>query len=152
MVINGEELMIVGEFRSKLASGSRLAFPKKFRDEWGQKVVVTQGYEGCLVIVDEKGWQGLIEDAARGPFVSEAVRDTTRFLLGGASEVELDDQGRFVLPANLKEFSGIKEEVVFLGLGRWVELWSQDKWSERKDYIGKHSGEIGEKLSRLEVK
>lgn len=144
--------MIIGEFRSKLVSGSRVAFPKKFRDEWGQKVVITQGYEGCLVIVDEKGWKTLIQHAAKGPFVSEAVRDTTRFLLGGACEVELDDQGRFVLPANLKDYSGITEDLVFLGLGRWVELWSQTKWNERLEYIKKHSGEIGEKLSKLEVK
>ena len=143
--------MVIGEFRSKLVSGNRLAFPKKFRDEMGQKVIVTLGYEGCLVIVDEKGWNSLISDAAKGPFVSESVRDTTRFLMGGASEVELDDQGRFVLPANLRDYSGILEDVSFLGLGRWVELWAQEKWDTRKKYIADHSGEIGEKLSKLEA-
>ena len=114
-------------------------------------MVITQGYEGCLVIVDEKGWDHLVTDTAKGPFVSQSVRDTTRFLLGSAAEVELDDQGRFVLPANLTTYSKITEEVVFLGLGRWVEVWSLDTWNERKKYIDDHSGEIGEKLSNLKL-
>ena len=142
--------MIIGEFRSKLVSGNRLAFPKKFREEMGQKVIITQGYEGCLVIVDEEGWESLITDSAKGPFVSEPVRDTTRFLLGSAAEVELDDQGRFVLPANLKEYGAVSEDVIFLGLGRWVEVWDKQRWLDRKKYIDDHSGEIGEKLSQLE--
>ena len=116
--------MIIGEYTNKLVAGNRLSFPKKFREEMGTKLVITQGYEGCLVIVDEKGWDHLVSDAAKGPFVSQSVRDTTRFLLGSAAEVELDDQGRFVLPANLTTYSKITEEVVFLGLGSWVEVWS----------------------------
>ena len=144
--------MIIGEFRNKLVSGNRLAFPKKFRDEMGAKLIITKGYEGCLVIVDEKGWASLIEGAAGGPFVNQSVRDTSRFLLGSAAEIELDDQGRFVLPTSLKDYSSISEEVVFLGLRRWVELWSQDKWTERTKYIDEHSGEIGEKLSTLELR
>ncbi|OGC50256.1 hypothetical protein A2716_03540 [candidate division WWE3 bacterium RIFCSPHIGHO2_01_FULL_40_23] len=139
--------MIIGEFRNKLVDGNRLSFPKKFREETGNKIVITQGYEGCLVIVDQKGWDILVSEAAKGPFVSLSVRDTSRFLLGSASEIELDGQGRFVLPANLKEYAKISEEVVFLGLGRWVEVWALPRWTERKKYIDDHSGEIGEKLS-----
>src|SRR3989344_5502519 len=143
--------MIIGEYTNKLVAGNRLSFPKKFREEMGTKLVITQGYEGCLVIVDEKGWDHLVTDTAKGPFVSQSVRDTTRFLLGSAAEVELDDQGIFVLPANLTTYSKITEEVVFLGLGRWVEVWSLDTWNERKKYIDDHSGEIGEKLSNLKL-
>lgn len=143
--------MLIGEFKNKLVQGNRIVFPKKFRDEMGNKVVITQGYEGCLVIVSEKGWESLVKDAATGPFVSQSVRDTSRFLLGSAAEVEFDDQGRFVLPTNLKNYSGIKEEVVFLGLSRWVELWGANKWEERKKYIDENSSEIGEKLSHLEL-
>lgn len=143
--------MVIGEFRNKLVQGNRLVFPKKFRDELGNKVVITQGYEGCLVIVSEKGWESLIKDAATGPFVSQSVRDTSRFLLGSACEIEFDDQGRFVLPTNLKDYSSIMEEVVFLGLNRWVELWSEEKWNERKSFINDHSSEIGEKLSGVSL-
>ena len=81
-----------------------------------------------------------------GPFVSGVVRDTSRFLLAGASEIELDSQGRFVIPTYLKEYSELDSEGVFLGLGRWVELWGSEKWSKKKSDVENESSVIGEKL------
>lgn len=157
MVIGGElpaEGMLIGEFHYKIGAKRRVALPAKFREVLGLRVVVTRGYEGCLVIVSPAQWSQLVEGAATGPFVAEAVRDTSRFLLGGASEVELDDQGRFVLPESLASHAGIEgveSEVCFLGLGRWVELWSKPVWQKRLVYLEKHGGEIGEKLARLTI-
>jgi MraZ protein len=143
--------MLVGEYKYKVEAKNRVSLPKKFREEIGNKIVVTRGYEGCLVVVSPKQWRTLIEDAAKGPFVAEEVRDTSRFLLGGAVEAELDDLGRFVVPSNLREYAQIEKEVCFLGLGRWVEIWAAAEWEKRKDYIKKHSGAIGRKLAKLEV-
>lgn len=144
--------MLIGEYQYKVGEKKRTALPKKFRDELGKKIIITQGYEGCLIVVSPEQWKKIISDAASGPFVSGAVRDTSRFLLGGAVEVELDDQGRFVLPQNLLEYAKIEEEVCFLGLNRWVEIWDAKHWNERKQYIAEHSSEIAEKLGELEVK
>jgi MraZ protein len=143
--------MLIGEFRNKLVDGFRVAFPKKFRQEMGEKLILAQGYEGCLIAVSPKSWDLLISDAAAGPFVSQSVRDTTRFLLGSAAEVELDEQGRFVVPEGLREASGIKDEIAFLGLGRWVEVWDLAVWNDRKKYIKEHGSEIAERLSRIEL-
>ena len=128
---------------------NRVAFPKKFREELGEKLIVTQGYEGCLVIVSPSQWQTMIDESSSGPFVSQSVRDTSRFLLGGAAEVELDDQGRFVISPNLIEYAQIKNEIIFLGLSRWVEVWDAEKWLQRKQYIVEHSSEIADKLSEI---
>jgi MraZ protein len=144
--------MLIGEYKYRVEAKNRVSLPKKFREEIGNRIVVTQGYEGCLVVVSPKQWTTLIEDAAAGPFVAEEVRDTSRFLLGGAVEVELDDLGRFVLPSNLKEYARIKREVCFLGLGRWVEIWAVEAWEKRKAYLAKHSGAIGRKLAKLEIR
>jgi len=143
--------MLIGEYKYRVEAKNRVSLPKKFREEIGNKIVVTRGYEGCLVVVSPQQWATLIEDAATGPFVAEEVRDTSRFLLGGAVEVELDDLGRFVLPPNLKEYARIKKEVCFLGLGRWVEIWATEDWEKRQAYLAKHSGAIGKKLAKLEV-
>ena len=143
--------MLIGEYKNQVGEKNRVAVPKKFREELGSKLIVTQGYEGCLIIVSPNQWQSIIEDSASGPFVSQSVRDTSRFLLGGATEVELDDQGRFVLPQSLIEYSHIKNEVSFLGLGRWVEVWDAALWSERKDYIAKNSSDIAEKLEEISL-
>ena len=143
--------MLIGEFRNKLVAGFRVAFPKKFRQELSERFILAQGYEGCLLAVSVSQWQSLTSGAAGGPFVSQSVRDTTRFLLGSAAEVELDDQGRFVVPESLRQYAGISGEIAFLGLGRWVELWDLNSWLERKEYLSEHGGEIAEKLANLEI-
>ena len=143
--------MLIGEFRNKLADGFRVPFPKKFRELLGSRLILAQGYEGCLIAVSPTQWVDIVEGSAKGPFVAQSVRDTTRFLLGSGAEIELDDQGRFVVPEGIRECSGLREEVVFLGLGRWVEVWDLTRWQERKKYIEEHGAEIAEKLSKLEL-
>lgn len=137
--------MVIGEYSQKLGEKKRIAFPKKFRDEMGEKLIITKGYEKCLVIMSPARWEELVEKEVSGPFVSGLIRDTSRFLLGSASMVTLDAQGRFVLPSYLQEYSSIKQIGVFLGLGKWVELWELDNWDKKKELDTKAS-KIGEKL------
>ncbi|OIP98028.1 division/cell wall cluster transcriptional repressor MraZ [candidate division WWE3 bacterium CG09_land_8_20_14_0_10_39_24] len=143
--------MLIGEYRNKLDEKNRVALPKKFRAGLGDKVVVARGYEGCLIVVSQKSWKFLIEETVKGPFTSGVLRDTTRFLLGGAFEVELDGQGRFVLPKNLLNYAMLHGEACFVGLGRWVEVWDSAKWDERLKFLYTHGSEIADKLSLLEI-
>jgi len=89
---------------------------------------------------------------AEGPFVSRAVRDTTRFLLGSAFEIELDDQGRFVLPEALRTYAEIEKEAVFAGLGRWVEIWDGGRWVERQKYLDKRGSALAERLAKANAR
>jgi len=146
--------MLIGEYQNTVGEKNRIAVPKKFREVLGTKLIVTRGYEGCMVVVSPSQWEKLSTETATGPFVSSSVRDTTRFLLGGAHEVELDKQGRFVIPSSLMEHAMIRGEtsqVVFLGLGRWVEIWEKKKWDERKSYLAKESSLIAEKLMEIKL-
>ena len=143
--------MLIGQFRSKTNPKGRVAFPKKFRDELGDSLVVTVGYENSLMVVSGKDWQSLIESTADKPFILGSARDTNRFLLGEATEVELDEQGRFVLPSYLRDHAKIKEEVVFLGLNKYVEIWDKSVWEEYQKYLNEHIGEIAEKLGQINV-
>jgi len=148
-VVKGGE-MLIGQYQGKVSSKGRVAFPKKFRSQLGNKLVITRGYEGCLIIVSQKDWQTLLEGTRNQPFVFEAARDTMRFLLGNAAEIELDAQGRFILPAHLREYGGITEEVVFLGLQRYVEVWDKNRWEEYQGYLSKNIKKISEKLKTNE--
>lgn len=143
--------MLIGEYKNKLDEKNRVALPKKFRADLGNRVILARGYEGCLLVVAKKSWQVLVESAVSGPFTSGVLRDTSRFLLGGAFEMELDSQGRFVLPKNLLEYSSIKAEACFVGLGRWVEVWDDSKWEERLKFLYQHGSEIADKLSKIEI-
>lgn len=140
--------MLIGQYKSKTNPKGRVAFPKKFRDELGDSLVVTVGYENSLMVVSAKDWQSLVASTADKPFIFGSARDTNRFLLGEATEVELDEQGRFVLPAYLREHAKIGEEVVFLGLNRYVEIWDKAVWEEYQKYLNQHMGEIAERLSQ----
>lgn len=137
---------LLGQYQTKVSSKGRAAFPKKFRDSLGEKIILTRGYEGCLIAVSEKEWQTLSEGVEGKPFIFGAARDTTRFLLGNAAVLELDEQGRFVIPVYLKEYCQIKEEAVFLGLNRYVEVWAKEKWEEYQIYLSKNIDWISERL------
>lgn len=143
--------MLIGQFRSKISPKGRVAFPKKFREELGDSLVVTVGYENSLMVVSAKEWQSLIEATKNKPFVLGSARDTNRFLLGEASEVNLDEQGRFIVPGYLREYAKMEEEVIFLGLNKYVEVWDKAAWEKYQQYLNANIGQIAEKLTELDA-
>ncbi|RJQ26255.1 division/cell wall cluster transcriptional repressor MraZ [Candidatus Parcubacteria bacterium] len=138
--------MLIGQVNVKVGEKGRIAFPKKFREELGDKVIITYGFENSLMIVPEKNWKSLLEGTENKPFILSGARDTQRFLLGGAATIELDSQGRFVLPEYLRDFAGVSDEVVFIGLYRYVEVWDAKKWTEYRKNMQKNISEVAEKL------
>ncbi|MBN2015851.1 division/cell wall cluster transcriptional repressor MraZ [Candidatus Dojkabacteria bacterium] len=140
--------MLIGEYFNKVGEKNRIALPKKFRDILGQKVIATRGYENCVIVVNSDQWKRLLEVFDDKPFTKSPVRDTRRFLIGGASELSLDKQGRFVLPQNLKEFAGVEKEIVFIGLVDWVEIWDKEAWEKRMEMIKPSADKIAEELQK----
>lgn len=144
-MISGEN-MIVGQFTTKIGVKKRVAVPKRFRDELGDDLIVTRGYEGCLILVDRLRWDQITKEVVSGSFIDKKVRDSGRFLLAGAHEVELDEQGRFVIPGGLYQYAQLGKNACFLGLVNWVEIWSDEKWAEHEDYIKKNGEKIAQQL------
>lgn len=140
--------MLLGQQDSRVDQKNRIGFPKRFREVLGEKLIVTHGYESSLIIVSEEGWKALLEGTEGKPFIQSETRETQRFLLGGASFVELDTKGRFVLPSYLKTFAKINEEVIFLGLSRYVELWGKEQWISYQEKLIKNIDTIADRLSR----
>jgi MraZ protein len=138
--------MLIGQYDAKVDSKGRTALPKKFRQILGEKLIVTLGYENSLIVVSEKNWKALLEGTQGRPFIESATRETQRFLLGGASNVELDDKGRFVLPSYLRNFGKITENVVFIGLSRYVEIWDKTRWEEYQKHLEKNIDTISQRL------
>lgn len=130
--------MLIGQYEGKLGAKGRIAFPKKFRSELGDKLIITLGYENSLIVVSEANWKTLLSGTEGKPFIQSETRETQRFLLGGAVEVELDSKGRFILPVFLRQFAKIEGEVIFLGLSEYVEIWDKPSWDlYRKKLEGK---------------
>lgn len=140
--------MLIGEFRSKIGEKKRVAIPKRFRDQLGEELILTRGYENALVLVDKQMWTRIAGEVMNGSFISKNIRDTSRFLVGSAVELEVDPQGRVVIPTSLYEHAELRSEIVFVGLANWVELWDRTKWEERMEYLKKNSDLIADELSR----
>lgn len=142
--------MLIGQYDGKIDIKGRVAFPKKFREFLGDKLILTFGYENSLIVVSEKNWKSLLEGTEGRPFIESATRETQRFLLGGASSIELDGKGRFILPSYLREFGQIKGDVVFIGLSRYVEIWDKEKWSQYQKFLEKNIDSISKRLLERE--
>lgn len=138
--------MLIGQYEGKFGAKNRIALPKKFREILGDKLIVTLGYENSLIVVSEKGWKALLEGTEGKPFIQSETRETQRFLLGGASNVELDGKGRFIIPGYLRDFAKIKTDVVFLGLSRYVEIWDKERWEEYRQNLEKNIDTISQRL------
>ncbi len=138
--------LLIGQFAGIVGAKARVAFPKKFREKLGDKLIITQGYENAIIIVSEENWQALLEGTEGKPFIQSETRETRRFILGGAFDAKLDGKGRFIIPSYLRDFGKIKNEVIFLGLYNYVEMWDSGRWEEYKKNLEKNIGSISQKL------
>ncbi len=141
--------MIIGEYRNKITVGKRTALPKKFREQLGENLILTRGYENSLVIVDKDKWEKIAGEILNGSFINSNIRDTSRFLIGSATELDLDTQGRFIIPTPLFDYAQLSEDIVFIGLVNWVEVWSTQLWEKRLEYLNNNSAQIADQLSNM---
>ena len=120
--------MFMGEYNHTIDTKGRLIIPSKFREALGGEFVITKGLDGCLFVYDNQEWNAFEEKLKALPLNKKDNRQFVRFFLAGAAEVEVDKQGRILLPAHLREFAGLEKDVVLVGVGSRVEIWSKDKW------------------------
>ncbi|MCA9379687.1 division/cell wall cluster transcriptional repressor MraZ [Candidatus Dojkabacteria bacterium] len=141
--------MLLGSYETKLTDKNRIAVPSKLRTELDENLILARGYEGCVLLLDKNRWDQLLAVIGKEPILNLSVRDTFRFIIAGAFEVDLDKQGRLVVPQSLREFAQIETDVIFLGMRDWVEIWDLDKWQQRLGKITKSADDIAEKLMKL---
>lgn len=138
--------MFMGEFQHTVDAKGRLIIPAKFRDGLGERFIATRGLENCLFVFSEREWEVFGEKLKQLPMASGAARQFTRLLFSGATECELDPQGRINLPANLREYAGLEKEAVVVGVSTRVEIWSKDGWEE---YCKKAEASFAETAEKL---
>lgn len=122
--------MFTGEYNHTVDTKGRLIVPSLYREQLGASFVVTKGLDGCLFVYSAEEWNKLEEKLANLPLTNQSARKFSRFLHAGTVFCETDKQGRILLPANLREFSGIVKEAVLIGNGNHVEIWSAENWAK----------------------
>ena len=122
--------MFMSQYNHTIDTKGRLIIPSKFREILGEEFVVTQGMDGCLFVYANDDWNAFEQKLTSLPVINKQARQFARFFLSGAAQVEVDKQGRILLPANLRQFAGLDKDVVLVGVGSRIEIWSKEKWEE----------------------
>lgn len=146
-----KETMLIGEYTHTIDEKNRLSLPAKFRAEMGKKVVVTPGLDGCLFVFAEKQWEKISERLGESSMLQADTRSFNRYMLGGATEAEVDSIGRVLIPDFLRERAGLKEKVAVIGVQSRVELWNEKRWQEYKRGVEGQADTLAEKLGNVGV-
>lgn len=128
-----------------------MAIPSRFRGELGGTVVITRGLDKCLFVYPLKVWEELAEKLGNLPMGEANTRSFVRLMLAGATDVEIDKQGRILIPDYLKEYAGFDKNIIVVGLFNRIEVWSEDKWSKYKNEAEENNDEIAEQLGKLGI-
>ncbi|NFU37304.1 division/cell wall cluster transcriptional repressor MraZ [Clostridium botulinum] len=141
--------MFIGEYNHGLDPKNRIIIPAKFREELGKNFVLTKGLDGCLYVYPKSQWEVLQKKLETLPLTNKNARAFVRFFFSGAHELELDKQGRTLIPQNLLEYGQIQKEIVSIGVSNRIEIWSKKKWEEYNnsnidyDSIAEQMSELG---------
>lgn len=130
--------MFLGEYQPNITEGSRVALPKKLREQiLGDEVVISRGFEKCIFIYDKNDWLAETNKTVENPITDSKTRELKRYMFASAQESSIDAQGRVVLPSNLKKYAGIEKGTAVIGAGDHIEVWDIATWESYFDKISK---------------
>jgi len=138
--------MFMGEYQHSVDDKGRMIVPAKFREALGAAFIVTRGLDNCLFVYPKEEWAVLEQKLKSLPLMKADARAFTRFFFSGATECELDKQGRINIPKNLCEYAKLDKDCVVLGVSNRVEIWSKQVWESYYEQSEESFNEIAEKL------
>lgn len=123
--------MFLGEYQPNLTDGSRLALPKKLREQiLGDEVVLSRGFEKCIFVYDKQDWLNESQKQIDTPITDSKTRDLRRYMFAGATDSKLDSQGRIVIPTNLQNYASLNKSITVIGAGDHIEIWDTESWNQ----------------------
>ena len=141
--------LLIGEYEHSLDAKGRLIMPAKLRADIGETFIVTKGLDGCLFAFSQNEWLNFETKLKALPLSDKNARNFVRFFLSGATECEIDKQGRFLIPTNLREAANLSKEAVIIGVGTRLEIWDKEKWAKCDEEIS--ADEIAENMTMLGI-
>ncbi len=139
--------MLLGEHEHALDEKNRLTLPARLRDQLGDRVVATRGLDGCLYVYAAAEWARLAERVGTLDALSREARTMQRFFFASATDVELDKQGRIVIPANLLETAGMGRDVTVAGVYDHLEVWDRAAWRDQRQTVEGSAEDVAERLA-----
>jgi len=143
--------VLIGEYEHSLDVKGRLILPAKIREDMGEKFIITKGLDGCLFGFSQTEWNNFEEKLKTLPLTNKNARDFVRFFLSGATECEMDKQGRFLIAGNLREYATLEKDAVIIGVGTRIEIWNKAKWKDYNSDENISADEIAENMTMLGI-
>ncbi len=143
--------MFIGEYEHSVDVKGRVIMPSKLRENIGEKFILTKGLDKCLFAYSKSEWANFEEKLKTLPLTNKNARDFVRFFLSGAIECEIDRQGRFLVPANLRTYANIDKEIVIIGVGTRLEIWNKQSWTTYSSEENISADEIAENMTMLGI-
>jgi len=147
--------MFRGPSKVTLDAKGRLAIPSRHRERILTRadgvLVATVDRDYCLLLYPMPEWEEIERELVRLPSLNKVARKLQRLMLGYATELEMDNQGRILLPREHREFAGLERQAMLIGQGNKFELWDEQRWIERRDaWLAEDDGDYGDLPQRLE--
>ena len=139
-------VMLMGEYHHNIDEKGRLIIPSKFRNDLGEKFIITRGLDKCLFVYSEEEWNKLISKLKTLPFTNKDARNFTRFFLSGATANEFDRQGRINISSSLVSYANLTKECVIIGANDRLEIWSEELWNNFIESNEDNLSDIAENL------
>ncbi|MER1955882.1 MAG: division/cell wall cluster transcriptional repressor MraZ [Solibacillus sp.] len=138
--------MFMGEYQHSIDAKGRMIVPAKFREILGETFVLTRGLDHCIFGYPMDEWRKLEQKLKGLPMTNKDARAFARFFFSGATEVELDKQGRINIPSTLINHANLEKECIVLGVSSKIEIWAKDAWSSYFEESSESFNEIAENL------
>lgn len=138
--------MLMGEYHHNIDEKNRLIIPSKFRNELGDKFVITRGLENCLFVYSLVEWENIVNKLRTLPFTKKDSRNFNRFFLSGATECTLDKSGRVSITSPLVKYAGLTNTCVIIGANDLLEIWDEGAWNNFFDTNEENFADIAENL------
>ena len=141
-------MQFMGEYNHSIDAKGRVIVPSRFREQLGDRFIVTKGLDGCLWVFPTSEWESFSGKLAGLPVARKDARNFTRFFMAGATEAETDKMGRILIPQVLRDYANLEKEAVLIGTGPRVEIWNPETWAgissfDNVDDLAEQMGEWG---------
>ena len=143
--------MLLGEYNHSIDTKGRVSVPSKLRLDLGESFIVTKGLDNCLFAYSKTEWETFETKLKSLPLTNTNARNFVRFFFSGATECEIDKQGRINIPQNLREYANISKDVTIVGVGTRVEIWDKEKWDNYTSEENMDVNELAIQMSNLGI-
>ncbi len=139
---------MLGEYEYKIDAKGRVPIPPKFRGKFSEGIVLARGFERCIIAYPLPVWGEIAKLFSDTPIAPSKQRSLERFIFGNAFSLELDEQGRVLLPPKLRDYAGIKEVAVIVGANTRLEIWNKDAWEQEQAEISEQAWNLVERMEK----